>query len=119
MDQVERRLLKGETIPQDEKAFSIFEEHTRWISKGKAGVPVCLMEDQYDFILHHRVMWSCSDVDHAVPMVTGSQERFADLRAVSFDRGLHSPSNRARLDELLDCNALPKKGDMSGAERRR
>ncbi len=64
MDQVERRLLKSGTIPpQEEKVFSFFEEHTRWISKGKAGcpvelgVPVCLMEDQYEFILHHRVMW--------------------------------------------------------------
>ena len=37
---VERRLLRGETIPHAEKVFSIFEEHTRWISKGKAGTPV-------------------------------------------------------------------------------
>ena len=29
IDQVERRLLKGETIAHDEKVFSIFEEHTR------------------------------------------------------------------------------------------
>ena len=40
MDQVERRLLKDETIPHKEKVFSIFEEHTRWVSKGKAGKPV-------------------------------------------------------------------------------
>ncbi len=33
-DQVERRLLKGETIPQDKKIFSVFEPHTRWIAKG-------------------------------------------------------------------------------------
>ena len=39
-DQVERRLLRGETIPHEEKVFSIFEPHTRWISKGKAGCPV-------------------------------------------------------------------------------
>ena len=51
IDHVERRLLRGETIPQDEKVFSIFESHTRWISKGKAGtpvelgVPVCVLED--------------------------------------------------------------------------
>ena len=38
--QIDRRLLKGETIPQNEKVFSIFEPHTRWISKGKAGCPV-------------------------------------------------------------------------------
>ena len=61
IDQVERRLLRGETIPHEEKVFSIFEGHTRWISKGKAGtpvelgVPVALIEDQYQFILHHTV----------------------------------------------------------------
>ncbi len=38
IDQVERRLIKGEVIPHDEKVFSIHEEHTRWITKGKAGV---------------------------------------------------------------------------------
>ena len=53
IDQVERRLLRDETIPHEEKVFSIFEEHTRWVSKGKAGtpvelgVPVALIEDQY------------------------------------------------------------------------
>ena len=63
LDQVERRLLRDETIPHEEKVFSIFEEHTRWISKGKAGtpvelgVPVALIEDQYQFILHHEVLW--------------------------------------------------------------
>ena len=33
IDQVDRRLLKGETVPHDEKVFSVFESHTRWISK--------------------------------------------------------------------------------------
>ena len=39
-DQIERRVLEGETIPASEKIFSVFEEHTRWISKGKAARPV-------------------------------------------------------------------------------
>ena len=75
MDPVERRLLKGETIPHEEKVFSIFEEHTRWVSKGKAGtpvelgVPVCVMEDQFQFILHHKILWAGGDVDLAAPMV--------------------------------------------------
>ena len=62
INQIDRRLLKGETIPQNEKVFSIFEPHTRWISKGKAGrpvelgVPVGISEDQYQFILHHEIM---------------------------------------------------------------
>ena len=57
INQIDRRILKGETIPHNEKVFSIFEPHTRWISKGKAGRPVelgvqvCIIECQYQFIL--------------------------------------------------------------------
>ena len=39
-DQIRRRVLEGETIPHEEKQFSLFEPHTRWIMKGKAGRPV-------------------------------------------------------------------------------
>ena len=125
IDQIDRRLLKGETIPQNEKVFSIFEPHTRWISKGKAGrpvelgVPVGIAEDQYQFILHHEIMWTGSDVDFAVPIVEITKELFPDFCAVSFDRGFHSPANRARLDELLVDNVLPKKGRLSKADRDR
>ena len=35
IDQIERRLLKGENIPAAEKLYSIFEQHTEWITKGK------------------------------------------------------------------------------------
>lgn len=61
IDQINRRVVKGETIPHHEKVFSIFQEHTEWIVKGKAGVSqelglkVCIVKDQYGFILHHRV----------------------------------------------------------------
>ena len=125
MDQVERRLLKGETIPHEEKVFSIFEPHTRWVSKGKAGcpvelgVPVCVLEDQYGFILHYKIQWQGSDVDVAVPMITETQARYPALRLCSFDRGFHSPDNRLRLDELLDHNVLPRKGRLSQADRER
>ena len=125
IDQIDRRLLKGETIPQNEKVFSIFEPHTRWISKGKAGCPVelgvqvCIMESQYQFMMHHEVMWEGSDVDFAVPMVEITKEMFPDFCAASFDRGFHSPENRARLDEVLVDNVLPKKGRLSKAERDR
>ena len=67
IDRVGRRLPDGETIPHDEKVFSIFEPHTRWVSKGKAGVmvelgvPLCIVDDECGFILHHRIMWEGSD----------------------------------------------------------
>ena len=122
---MERRLLRGETIPHEEKVFSIFEEHTRWVSKGKAGtpvelgVPVAIIEDQYGFILHHKVLWEGEDVDVAVSMVQGAQALYPELRACSFDRGFHSRDNRVRLDALLDVNALPGRGYLSRADRER
>ncbi len=123
IDQVDRRLLRGETISHDEKVFSLFEPHTRWVSKGKAGrpvefgVPVCIVEDEFGFVLNHRIMWEGSDVDHAVPVVRETQSRFPDFRSCSFDRGFHSPQNRLALDILLDHNVLPRKGRLSRADR--
>ena len=69
LDQVRERLLEDQKIPAQEKIYSVFEPHTRWISKGKAGcpqelgVPVAILEDRYQFILGHRVLWEESDVD--------------------------------------------------------
>ena len=119
IDQVSRRLLDGEKIPHQEKVFSIFEPHTRWIVKGKAGVSqelgvsVAVIEDQHKFILHHRIMWQGSDVDHAVPLITETQQLFPQLLACSFDRGFHSPDNQRQLGELLNECALPRKGYLS------
>lgn len=76
------------------KIFSIFEEHTQWVSKGKAGtpvelgVPVALIEDQHQFILHHRILWQGEDVDAAVPLVRGSAGAASGAAGVQFRPGL-------------------------------
>lgn len=119
IDQIHRRVILGEKIPHAEKVFSIFEEHTEWISKGKAGVPVelglkvCVLEDQYGFILHHRVMENETDDQVAVPMVAESREKFSILTACSFDKGFHSPANQKDLQKHLDNVVLPRKGKLS------
>jgi len=123
IDQVERRAVNGETIPHDQKVFSIFEEHTEWISKGKAGAPVelglrvCILEDQYGFILHHRVMQKEGDVDVAVPMAVNTLKDFPEMTGCSFDKGFWSPENKKILSELLPHLVLPKKGKLSEADK--
>jgi hypothetical protein len=119
MDQIRRRVLCGEVIPHGEKVFSVFEPHTEWISKGKAGVPVelglrvCMLEDQYGFILYHHVMEHQTDDQVTVFMVEESQTRFPALNQCSFDQGFHSPANQVKLKQLLDHVILPKKGRLS------
>jgi hypothetical protein len=119
IDQTRRRVLEGETIPQEEKVYSVFEPHTEWISKGKAGVPqelgvmVSILEDQHGFVLHHRVMQKQADVDVAVPIVREAKNRFPNLKSCSFDKGFHSPENKAELGKILDEVILPKKGKLN------
>jgi len=119
IDQILRRAVKGENIPHDEKVFSVFEEHTEWISKGKAGVPqelglkVCILEDQHRFILHHYVIQNQTDDQIAVKMVSDTREKFAELSSCSFDKGFHSPKNQEELKPLLEKVVLPRKGRLT------
>jgi hypothetical protein len=123
IDQIYRRVIEKEVIPHDEKVFSIFETHTEWISKGKAGVPVelglkvCVLEDQYGFILHHQVMQNETDEQVAIQMVEQARNKFPGFSTCSFDKGFHSPGNQKELLELLDSVVLPKKGKLSQKDK--
>jgi len=119
IDQIHRRVVLGEKIPHGEKVFSIFEPHTEWISKGKAGVPqelglkVCVLKDQYGFILHHQVLEQQTDDKVAVAMAQGAKDKFENLVGCSFDKGFYSPENKQQLQHILDYVVLPKKGRLS------
>jgi IS5 family transposase len=123
IEQIIRRVLDGEKIPHEEKVFSIFEEHTEWISKGKAGVPqelglnVCVIEDQYKFILYHEVMEKITDVEIAVPIAKKTLKMYPNLSVISYDRGFYSPQNKIDLHKILDEVILPKKGRLLKEER--
>ena len=123
IEQIERRVIKGETIPHQEKCFSVFEEHTEWISKGKAGVPVelglrvCILEDSIGYILHHHVMEQETDDKIAILMVDEGKKRFPRLRLVSFDKGFYTPANREQLQKTLDKVVMPKKGKWSQKDK--
>jgi hypothetical protein len=123
ISQTKRRVILGQSIAHAEKVFSIFEPHTEWISKGKAGVPVelgvkvCILEDQYRFILHHEVMEKKTDDQVGVSMVEGAKRRFPNLNACSFDKGFHSQENQHLLKEHLALVAMPRKGKLSQQAR--
>lgn len=131
INQITRRVLNGETISPDEKVYSIFEPHTEWICKGKAGVrqelgvKVCIVEDQFGFILDHRIMNKEQDKDVAVEMVRKSKELFPHLTSMSFDKGFYSKidkdgkNNQSRIEELNVIPHLPVKGRRNKAAQER
>lgn len=123
IDQIERRVILGEVIAHKDKVFSLFQPHTEWIVKGKAGVPmemglkVAIVEDQNQFILHHQVMEHKTDDEIAVEITKEALSRFPNIKSNSYDKGFHSPKNQEELREILETLVLPRKGKLSVAAK--
>jgi hypothetical protein len=126
IDLVDRRLLQGQTIPHEEKVFSIFEPHTEWISKGKLhrrvelGHNVAIATDQYHFIIDFETMFGIRDA--AVGMLMGkrlveSYGTYCTLDSISFDRGFYSSLTKKALARDFDQVIMPKKGTKTAAEQ--
>jgi len=123
IDQINRRVMLNETIPHQEKLFSIFEPHTEWVSKGKAGVPVefgiklAVVQDQHQFILHHHVMENQQDVNVAVEVANAVRQKYGEIDSMSFDRGFWSPDNEVELNTIIRKVVIPKKGYRNQARQ--
>ena len=118
MDTARRRVLLGQTVPNGDKLFSVFEPHTQLYKRGKAGEPnqfgrqVLVFEDAAGFIVHRDLMKrdQC-DSEVAVTATKAVQRLFANrVKRLSFDRGFHSPENQNELSELVTNLCLPKPG---------
>ncbi len=126
IDLVERRILKGETIPHEEKIFSIFEPHVEWKQKGKhhkkveLGHNVLVCSDQYHFIVAYQVIEQQSDSDLVLPLAKRLQDTFGtdyELFSISFDKGFFSGLNKTFLQKIFSQVILPKKGKKTAAEQ--
>lgn len=119
IDQIKRRVFNREKIPHDEKIFSVFEPFTEWIAKGKFKTPfelgkrVAIVEDQYGFILSHKVMDRETDEKITTSIVNQTKQKFDNLTVCSFDKGFYSKENREILSQTLEFPVLPKKGKLS------
>ena len=121
IDQLDRRLLKGEKIPHEEKVFSIFEEYTEWITKGKQhpnvelGKMLAITTDQHHLIVDYRIMENQSDSEMVKPIAEDLTQRY-DIRSWSFDKGYWHKDNKALLEEHVEIVVMPKKGKPNKQE---
>jgi len=110
--------VNGETVPNSDKLFSVFEPHTQLYKRGKAGEPIqfgrqiLVYEDGAGFIVHHRLMKrdQC-DSGVAIDATKAMQSLFDNkVERLSFDRGFHSPENQDELSQIIPNLCLPKPG---------
>ena len=121
IDLVERRLLKGETIPHEEKIFSIFEPWVEWICKGKAHKPVeigkrtNIASDQWHFIIDWWVADHQQDNQLLIPTLDRIMPHYV-VSSCSSDKGYYS-KNDVELIEMFGIKTIiPKKGKCSLTE---
>lgn len=121
-DTARRRVLEGETVPNAEKLFSIYEPHTELIKRGKQPVPiqyghnVLVIEDAAGFVIEYRVVdKGILDQDLVVPVMRRLQKRFAgQIGSASFDRAFHTPENQQELAKIVACPCISCKGQEKG-----
>ena len=122
-NQIERRLIKGETIPSEEKVYSIFEEHTEWISKGKRsaelGNSVLITTNQHHLIVDCKIMYKEKDVSQVVPLLERIKINYpgTTIASHSFDKGFYSAGNFKEVEKAGTEKAImPKKGKPNKKE---
>jgi len=127
IDLVERRLIKGEVIPHEEKLFSLFEPFTHWINKGKMhpsvelGRKILLTTDQYDLILHHKVMDQSVDKNETLSEIDTLFNLYGEnvFDSISFDKGFSNKEDREVLELFIPHVIMPKKGRLNSVDKAR
>jgi len=122
IDLVERRIVKGEKIAHSEKMFSIFEQYTEWVAKGKLrpnvelGKKVAITTDQFNLIIDYQIMEHESDSE-IVPGLVGRISTARTVASWSFDKGFWNKNNKELLDsKVKGVLVLPKKGKCNKEE---
>jgi transposase, IS5 family len=124
-DTARRRVLQGETVPNEEKLFSIYEPHTELIKRGKQPQPTqfghntLVIEDALGLVVTYRVLGKgVLDQDLVVPIMRELQDRFGGkIKSASFDRSFHTPQNQQDLANIVPTPCIAAKGREKGRQQ--
>jgi len=124
--QARRRVLQHETVPNENKIFSLFEPHTDLIKRGKARKPVefghkvLLSESGHGLITDYRVLdGNPGDDGHVASILQQHLETFGTAPELgAFDRGFHSVPGLAACQAVgMKTECLPQRGGHKTPER--
>jgi hypothetical protein len=121
IDLVHRRIVLKEVIPHEEKLFSIFEQYTEWITKGKQhpsvelGKKLLITTNELNLIVDFQIMEKQADSEAVKQLVQRIKEKY-DIGSWSFDKGFYSAENKTLLKEVVATVVMPKKGKCNKEE---
>ncbi len=126
IDQTRRRVIEGEQVPSEQKIYSIFEDHTALIKRGKAQKPVefghkvFLAESAQGLITDYRVLeGNPADSDHVQASLERHQQIFQHPpECYTGDRGFYSANNVERCQQAkVGEVCIPQRGGKKTAEQ--
>jgi IS5 family transposase len=121
IDLLHRRVINGEAIPHCEKMFSVFEEYTEMVKKGKLhpnvelGKKLAITTDQFNLIVDYQIMEDEQDRDIVIKLADRvlSQNKIGSW---SFDKGFWGKDNKALLQLEVATVVMPKLGKRNEQE---
>lgn len=122
IDLIERRLIKGETIPHEEKVFSIFQNYTEMIKKGKLhpnveiGKKLAITTDQFDLIVDWQIAENQADNKLTI-FIADRVLLIYKIRSVSVDLGFSDKVDKELLQLFIEEVIMPKKGKLSQSDK--
>jgi IS5 family transposase len=125
MAQAQQRVIDGVMLPADEKLYSLFEEHTELIQRGKAGKPVefghkiLLAQTGEKFIHYYQVPQKRIEDPELLPGALAAHQKlfgaYPDVAAT--DKGFYTSMKQiAELEKKITTVSIAKKGRRTPAE---
>ncbi len=117
--QAEKRVFQGIVLPADQKVYSLFEEHTELVKRGKARKPmefghkVLIAQTGEKFIHHYQVLpTQRNDTELLGPTINAHQRLFGAVpHVLATDKGFYKNMDQIeQLERDIETVSISKKG---------
>jgi IS5 family transposase len=126
--QADQRIFQGVKLAADEKVYSLFEEHTELLKRGKAGKPIefghkVLLAQTSEKFIHHYEVFSKHQEDKELiePTLKAHKQLFGtDPDVLATDKGFYENMKQIlKLEEKITTVSICKKGRRGQQEYER
>jgi len=125
--QASERVIHGRQVPNEKKLFSIFEEHTELLKRGKAGKDIefghmiQIQQTGEKFITDYGVFDEKPvEPKQILPALNSHKNLFGHYpESIAADKGYWSGDEFAKIPDKVKVVSIPKKGSRNKVERER